>query len=77
MHAILITYARKAPRAQVFGLYPSRICDFWSSEFRAPFHGILKKNLEQGRLRAVFGRTNSYLLTNTFQAPNGRLLWCL
>ena len=43
MRAILIAYVRKVPRAQVFGLYPSRICDFWSSEFRVPFHGILKK----------------------------------
>ena len=40
MHAILMAYPRKAPRAQSFGPYPNRICALWSSEFRAPFYGI-------------------------------------
>ena len=77
MHAILIAYARKVPRAQAFGLYPSRICGFWSSElFRAPFHGILKKN-GTGPFASGIRPNKLVLAYQHFPGLTGRLLWCL
>ena len=76
MHAILVAYARKVPRAQVFGLYPSQICDFWSSEFRAPFCGVLKK-LGTGPFASGIRPNQLALAYQHLSGLGGRLLWCL
>ena len=73
MHAILIAYARKVPSTQGPGLWTLSEPDMRLRVVRIPcavsWHS--KKKLEQGRLRAVFGRTNSYLPTNTCRASMG------